>query len=425
MKIVFVILFIGWSFTQSTSLSLYGVGDKSIVTDVATIALGNSTFFSGNKYNISTNSSSSLWRSSLTRFTIHSGMNYLTNLQIPKQYEHELTFFSLMFPVGNKKVIGLGIQPAFRTNKIEIEEMFQYNNNSSLPFAYYHKYFVNGGISKVFIQYSWKAANNLSFGFQYSSLFGNQFIEDELYICKVKSDTLKSNGIVITEMIDNGITYYIHPDPANSEIINVTKSHQFTGSEIMIEGRYSTFKQEWAFRIGFNGETTVKTKMEQIFPNYLNSKYVNTSDGKLSEIDFGYHYKLSDHLGIVLESQSNYPFNIPKSVALFHTLPPKGTSINIGTYYQYINPKVGFWNNINLRGGGYLKELNFTKEKYLDYGITVGLGLEYLANTQSLDFAFRFGNKESFIIEGENENYISFHIGITTGEKWFFNSRRK
>ena len=82
MKILFIILFIGWSFTQSTSLSLYGVGDKSNVTDVTTIALGNSTFFSGNKYNISTNSSSSLWRSSLTRFTIHSGMNYLTNPQI-------------------------------------------------------------------------------------------------------------------------------------------------------------------------------------------------------------------------------------------------------------------------------------------------------------------------------------------------------
>ena len=127
MKIIFVILFIGLSFSQSTSLSLYGVGEKIGVTDVSTIALGNSTFFSGNKYNISTNSPSSLWRSALTRFAIYSGMNYITNPQIPTQYEQNLTFFSLSFPVGNKKVIGFGLKPAFRTNKLKIEEDLKLN----------------------------------------------------------------------------------------------------------------------------------------------------------------------------------------------------------------------------------------------------------------------------------------------------------
>ena len=301
--------------------------------------------------------------------------------------------------------------------------MIQYNNNGSEPFAYYHKYFVDGGISKAFIQYSWKAANNLSFGFQYSSLFGNQFTDDELFIYEVASDTIESNGIVITEMIDNGTTYYLHP--VNGEKINVTKSHQFSGSEIMIEGRYSTSKQEWAVRTGFYGKTKVQTKMEQISQDYLRSDFKNTSEGKLSEIAFGYHYKTSDYLGMVFECQSNYPFNIPEAIALFNIMPPKEKSIHFGTYYLYENPKIGFWNNINLRGGGYLKKLDFILEKYLDYGITLGFGLEYLANTQSLDIAFRVGNKESFIIEGEKENYISFHIGITTGEKWFMKRRRK
>tara|TARA_B000000460_G_scaffold225000_1_gene179047 strand:+ start:126 stop:281 length:156 start_codon:yes stop_codon:yes gene_type:complete len=51
--------------------------------------------------------------------------------------------------------------------------------------------------------------------------------------------------------------------------------------------------------------------------------------------------------------------------------------------------------------------------------------LEYLGNTQSIDFAFRFGKKDSRLIIGEYEEYISFHIGITTGEKWFMKRRRK
>ena len=52
MKIMFVILFIGLNFSQSTALSLYGVGEKYGVTDVSTIALGNSTFFSFSIYQI-------------------------------------------------------------------------------------------------------------------------------------------------------------------------------------------------------------------------------------------------------------------------------------------------------------------------------------------------------------------------------------
>ena len=58
-------------------------------------------------------------------------------------------------------------------------------------------------------------------------------------------------------------------------------------------------------------------------------------------------------------------------------------------------------------------------EKYIDYGFTVGLGLEYLANTQTFDIALRIGNRESYILQDHYERYISLHFGITTGEKWF------
>ena len=397
---MFVILFIGLNFSQSTALSLYGVGEKYGVTDVSTIALGNSTFFSGNKFNISTNSTPSLWRSALTRFAIYSGMHYITNPQIPTQYEQNLTFFSLSFPVGNKKVIGLGIQPAFRTNKIEIEETIQYSeddiNFAGIPFAYKNKYFVDGGISKVFLQYSQKIISNSSLGFQYSYLFGNQFLDDFLYIYDVELDEIESTT-------------------------NVTKSHQFAGSEILIEGRYATPKQEWVIRTGFNGKTKVQTEITQ-FPDYLSK---NTSQAKLSEVAFGYQYMASDHLGILSEFHLNYPFNVPDAIALFNTMPPKETSIHFGTYYQYVNQKIGFWNNLNVRSGAYLKELNFIGEKLFDYGATLGLGIEYLGNTQTIDLALRAGKKESRILKGDYENYISFHIGITTGEKWFMKRRRK
>ena len=72
-----------------------------------------------------------------------------------------------------------------------------------------------------------------------------------------------------------------------------------------------------------------------------------------------------------------------------------------------------------------MKQLDFTGEKYIDYGFTFGLGLEYLSNTQTFDIALRIGNRESFILHDHYERYISLHFGIITGEKWFMKRRRK
>ena len=69
--------------------------------------------------------------------------------------------------------------------------------------------------------------------------------------------------------------------------------------------------------------------------------------------------------------------------------------------------------------------MDFTVGNIWDYGATLGIGIEYLGNTQSIDFALRAGKKESRILDGEYEEYISFHVGITTGEKWFKKRRRK
>ena len=106
-------------------------------------------------------------------------------------------------------------------------------------------------------------------------------------------------------------------------------------------------------------------------------------------------------------------------------MPPGENSIHFGSYYQILNSRISFWNNINVRGGAYIKEIDFSGDYFLDYGATLGLGIEYLGNTQSIDLALRAGKKESSILRGDYENYISFHIGITTGEKWFMKRRRK
>ena len=93
-------------------------------------------------------------------------MNYLTNSQYSEQFQHNLTSFSLLFPVGNKKVFGFGIQPAYRTNKLEItDKEFQFigadESITGSPIAFKNNYSVNGGISKLFLNYSRKDLKSL------------------------------------------------------------------------------------------------------------------------------------------------------------------------------------------------------------------------------------------------------------------------
>ena len=114
-KYFLLLLFCSIGYSQASGLTLFGIGEDIRDSDPASIAMGNSKFFSGNSKNISTGSPSSLWRSALTRFSIQSGMNYLTVSSFPKQFQHNLTHFSLIFPVGDKKVVGFGLQQAFRT----------------------------------------------------------------------------------------------------------------------------------------------------------------------------------------------------------------------------------------------------------------------------------------------------------------------
>ena len=125
-KYLLLLLLFNIGYSQATGLALYGIGEEIQSTATASLALGNSIFFAGNSKNISTGSPSSLWRSALTRYTIQSGMNYLTNSQFSEQFQHNLTYFSLIFPIGDKKIIGFGLTPAFRTNKLKIHGNYQY-----------------------------------------------------------------------------------------------------------------------------------------------------------------------------------------------------------------------------------------------------------------------------------------------------------
>jgi len=430
MKIYFfLILITGIVYSQATGLSIYGVGEKIDNTDPASLAMGNSSFFSGNSKHISNGSPSSLWRSDLTRFTIHSGLNYLSTDQFPDQHQQNLTSFSMLFPLGNKKVIGLGLKPAYRTNKLTVkDEDFQFigadESITGVPIAYKNSYTIDGGISEMFLEYSRKLTSHFSGGIKYSLLFGNQILKDELYTYDVVIDTSSSIGLLINDFVDNGDTLYA--TAVNGVMTEVNKYRKFSGSSISAEGSYSSEKHKLVLNVLIKGKTKVETTNQITVGNSTSTNtFENSATNVSSDIGLGYRYKISNNSGITVEIHNKSPFNIPENVAIFDIMPPGEKSIHFGSYYQIRNSKIGYWNNLNIRGGAYMKNLDFTDGIFRDVGATFGIGFEYLSNTQSVDLALRLGKKESRLLIGEYEEYISFHIGITTGEKWFMRRRRK
>jgi len=429
MKIILLLIsFFSVGYSQASGLAAFGLGEHIRNTNPASIGLGSSTFFSGDSKNISSGSISSIWRSSSTRFTIHSGMNSLNIKPLPTQFQHNLTYFSFQFPIGNKRVIGFGLQPVYRTNKIDITESLQFigadQSITGKPIIYNTKYSIDGGMSELFVQYSQMLKSKISLGVQCALLFGNQSFHDELYTYDVAFDTLATSGLIVEEILIDEDIYYVYTK--NSKKTSIGKTYKFSGTTFAFEGRYTLPKHEWVFRTTVNGSVYIDKQLSRTVDDSLFiDKFNYIVSSSVSDIGIGYQYLILNNLGVTLEWNNKYAFNIPKEVAIFNIMPPEEKSIHLGSYFRFNNPKIGYWNNINFRGGVYLKELNFSNDRLIDRGFTVGIGIEYLNQMKALDVSICIGNKDSQLFKGEIENYISFQFGITTGEKWFMKKRRK
>jgi len=428
MKIFLFLFVFNICFPQATSFPFYGVGELIGNQDISSIGLGNGTFYSGNQFEIASSSPSSLWKTPFTRFSIHSGMNYLKVPTFPEQFQHDLTHFSVLFPIGGHKAFGFGLKPAYRTNTIEIDQNFEFlgvnNVTTSLPIAYQNSFFLKGGISDLFIQYSFKFNSKLSFGFQYSFLFGNQTVDERRRAYEVNIDSTQSNQMAIYEFWHDDGLYYLYEE--HSEDTYLKNSNRFSGSRMILEGKYIYDIHEFTFRTSIDGKMIINRKDMQ---NTSDTVYYNYYDYKvsdnISELALGYHYKKIKNLGFIMEARINHPIDLPEAISLFNILAPKERSVHFGFYKRINNPKFSLWNNVNLRTGFYLKELNSNGNDFVDLGFTLGFGLEYLSNSQSIDIALRSGKRESLIVNDKFENYLSLHIGVMTGEKWFMKRRRK
>ena len=148
------------------------------------------------------------------------------------------------------------------------------------------------------------------------------------------------------------------------------------------------------------------------------------SSFNIRDFGFGIAIKQNKTLTTVFEYHHIEPVAFKNSIKLFNRYEGVMNSINIGLSKIIPNTRNNIWNNIILRNGLYINNINKNNDNYKDFGFTIGLGLDYLKQFNSIDIALKFGLRENDIKEFNNEKYIELIIGITSAEKWFLNRKK-
>ena len=436
----------------SSTLELYGTGERLHEVQGMEIGLGDSYFFSDYVSGYNATSIATLWRTDLTRLTFSS--NFTTNINGTANKDINMSFFSFSFPVFKDKTIGFGLTPYTRSNIKLLEEGGTSIGQGASdfidqPLSSRSEYRFYGGISNLYLAFSTKVNKSNSFGFKLNNLFGNQ-----IHINKIIVSTLEAS-------FDDEVADYslIEQDSTSKIILN-----QFSGFSLQLDWNSSFNNHQIGMSVTMMGPIDISLKkyydiysisdpMERYFlmdysylylesgddlitydPDYTNSindnidakSFIPNLFNRVNDYKFGYQFNGKD-AGVMFEFHGSDMFNnysLEKDdVSVLNNPQPSSNSYHIGFYKRYDNFSKKFLNSINLRSGGYYRDYNFNDGEGSDVAISFGIGIGINNYSNLIDLGFKMGriSTPSF----ESEDYIKGNLSINIGEKWFSRSRRK
>ena len=406
-KIILLIIF-HVSIVLGNTNNYFGLGESRSMQDPAMLGMGGSWYFSGQTNGVSTGSSATFWRTKLSQ--LGSSFSFSTNKfeNFPSQSVQSLNYIHFQFPVGKRKAIAFSLTPSTRVNYhindrgLEDENILFNGEIIQTDLIYYGK----GGITDLRISYSFEFENNLSFGIDWDIGFGSL----------LKRDTLIVNNIVVTDF--NEFSYSnIYLDTYESRLL-------FRSNSFKINSLYDLDKLQISSSIAFDYELLIIENMNYFTNNnlYTGTEFLSTSsDSKKTNFNIrafgvGFAYKLAKNSALNLEIHNNSGRLIPKKYQIFENSKESTSSLHLG-FFKWIPSKSDFdiLNTLVLRSGFYFER----SRAFYDYGITLGIGLEYFNNTSMINLGCKLGSRNSESINLNNEVYSEFIISIVSSDKWF------
>jgi len=404
MKIIFyIIAFCSMLFCQTSSLSIFGMGEYIDSYDASSMSMGDSKYFNGSSDNISFSSPSSYWKSSLSNLMM--SINY-SNISfsggLDNTAENNFRMISFTFPVKENNVIAIGMNPLFRTDLAIEEQDYSFipanNSPTGEPLAFNTDYDFSGGMSEFFIIYSAKVSDNFSLGLRWSKIFGNSNHEYSFNLYDVSFD------------INESIQYNI----IDTEFF--VDQNRYSSNKYLLELRYSIAKFESVFT--YSKSSMLKLKVTPYYDTlgFLESQSYYTST-KLFDKGLGIKYNLSDDSGISFEHHIVNPYSFYEFLNIFNDNTPDVKSYHLGAYLSKGTNifKVGLFN----------KYYDFDDKSITDNGLTFGMRIKYFENKNSADIAFMIGERSDVHGSIGKESYFKIMLTIVGGEEWFVNERKK
>ncbi len=380
--------------------SFFGLGDVSFKGTAENVSMGGiSTYVDQVHYNI--NMPASLTELKLVNLNLGLSNNFIKIIDKTNQQwfsAHNVSYFSLAFPVGKKMGAGFGLFPVNSSGYM----VYKKTNLGT------ESYKGDGGNTRLFLAVAYKLTGHISLGAEYQYYFG--------YL--------------------NRENYWIP-----NSTLNYTKENDFldfTGSTLKLSAlyKYKLAKKYYVnafanYRLATRLSAQYRSGTRVITPlpgGEETVEYTTNADetGKINfpmQIDIGFGYGQTNKwfLGteFTYKDLKNFrnPFYDPAYVSY-----KTGTGFKLGgLYIPEYNSIRSYWKRITYRAGAYFKNtgINIYNEDITDFGITFGLGLPAIRGISNLNLGLELGQRGKVTTHLVKEQYINLHIGISLNDRWF------
>jgi len=410
MKYLIIISLMNIIFSQTSSLSLYGLGEAITSFDAGSTSLGESRLFSNN--DIVLLSPSTYHKNKQTSLSMTMSFNGLNTKYINKLRSNNFNHVSFGFPITSDQYFMLGIKPVLRSVIHMDESEFTYlgldesyidtdGDGISDPVKYRSSYDFRGGMSEIFGSISSKVTDDFSLGIKIGKLFGTFIRKDTLNFYTVDFDI---NGEEIPSTWFGG-------EPRQNKF-------NYSSYTYYIDGRYYlTSNNVLAFYYGESDKLEIDT-------NYDNFESVIYSVPGYNEYGLGLKYHIYDSFGYTVEFQNYNAFDCSNIIDIFNKPSLNMKSTNYGMFYIDTDIKTMNINSIKYNLGFYDRIYSPNDNTILlsDIGLTLGIGLEYL-NSNSFNITMQYGRRFSEFDEFSNEKYYKLTFSIISNNDWFVKER--
>jgi len=381
--------------------SYYGIGDTSFKGNVENISMGGiSSYVDSIHYNI--NTPASLSRLKYITLTLGLSNRFIAmedqNEQV-KVSAHNISYFALGIPVGEKIGIGFGILP-------ETSSGFKIYDETSTGIYTFEGF---GGLSRFFLAAAYQLNKNVSLGLEFQHHFG----------------FLRQENIWIP---DNASTYTREDN--NEDLVGSTIKLSGLFTYPLKNNKYLSANLDYQLGKNLQAHYTGKIRLLRVSPSgreiIVSNLDKTEQEGTVklpSVLDAGIGYgeknKWFAGAGLTYTTLKDFKntYMDPGNVSYNNSY-----TFHFGGMYQpEYNSITQYWKKITFRAGGFYKQTGIVVagEEIKDFGITFGLGIPSLKGVSNLNLGLELGQRGTNLNNLVKENYFNLHVSFSLNDVWF------